>query len=201
MRLTRDLHDGILQSLTAAGIQLKLVKDGGDENARSRIDTVKQLLKDEQIRVRNFVRQTLPKYDSGADIVLGRELEQVLSETSRVWDCATSLSMDPQDAKVPVAMAGHLSLMIAEAVSNAVRHGQASTVDVTIQKTNEHLLLKVHDNGRGFDGKAFGPGDETLGASRTGPVSLRGRVAELGGSLDVRTSSIGTELQIQVPLI
>jgi signal transduction histidine kinase len=91
--------------------------------------------------------------------------------------------------------------MIAEAVSNAVRHGQASTVDVTIQKTDEHLLVKVRDNGRGFEGKSFGPGDESFVASGTGPVSLRGRVAELGGSLDVHTSLIGTELHIQVPLI
>jgi signal transduction histidine kinase len=162
MRLTRDLHDGILQSLTAAGIQLRLLRDGKNEGGQARIDTVKQLLKDEQIRIRNFVRQTLPKQDSRTDVVLRRELEQALSEASRLWDCATSLCVDPQDVRVPTAMVGQLSLMIAEAVSNGVRHGQASTIDVTVQKTNEQLLVIVRDNGRGFDSPAIERDQENL---------------------------------------
>jgi signal transduction histidine kinase len=93
------------------------------------------------------VRQTLPKSGSTIDMALGGELKQVLSETGRLWGCTTSLSMDPQDARVPAAMVSQLSLMITEAVSNAVRHGQASRVDVTIQKKDERLLIKVRDNG------------------------------------------------------
>jgi signal transduction histidine kinase len=200
IRLTRDLHDGILQSLTAARFQLKLLTDGQrDEDAQSRLDTIKQLLNNEQIRIRDFVRQTLPKSDAGTKLVLSRDLQRVVSELGELWECTTSLSVDPEDASVPAKLGAHLSLMLAEAVSNAVRHGGASTVRVGIRKTNEHLAIQIQDDGHGI-GSACKYDHKEPADAALGPVSLRGRVVELGGSLDVRSSPLGTELQIRVPL-
>jgi len=201
IRLTRDLHDGILQSLTAARFQLKLLTDGQrDEDAQSRLDTIKQLLNNEQIRIRDFVRQTLPKSDAGTELVLGRDLRRVISELGELWECTTSLSVDPQDASVPAKLGAHLSLMLAEAVSNAVRHGGASTVRVGIRKTNEHLAIQIQDDGHGIAGTPCKHDHKGNADAALGPVSLRGRVVELGGSLDVRSSPLGTELQIRMPL-
>jgi signal transduction histidine kinase len=201
IRLTRDLHDGILQSLTAARFQLKLLTDGQpDENAQSRLDTIKQLLNNEQIRIRDFVRQTLPKSDAGTELVLSRDLRRVVSELGELWECTTSFSVDPQDASVPAKLGAHLSLMLAEAVSNAVRHGGASTVRVGIRKTNEHLAIQIQDDGHGITDTACKSDHKKPADAALGPVSLRGRVVELGGSLDVRSSPLGTELQIRMPL-
>src|SRR5262245_26218544 len=201
MRLTRDLHDGILQSLTAARFQLKLLTDGQrDGDARLRLDTIKQLLNNEQIRIRDFVRQTLPKSDTGTELVLSRDLRRVVSELGELWECTTSLSVDPQDASVPAKLGAHLSLMLAEAVSNAVRHGGASTIRVGMRKTNEHLAIEIQDNGHGITGSARKYDNKEHADAALGPVSLRGRVVELGGSLDVRSSPLGTELQIRMPL-
>jgi len=199
IRLTRDLHDGILQSLTAARFQLKLLSDGQrDEDPQSRLNTIKQLLNNEQIRIRDFVRQTLPKSDAGTELVLSRDLRRVVSELGELWECTTSFSVDPQDASVPAKLGAHLSLMLAEAISNAVRHGGASTVRVGIRKTNEHLAIQIQDDGHGIADTACKSDHKKPAA--LGPVSLRGRVVELGGSLDVRSSPLGTELQIRMPL-
>jgi signal transduction histidine kinase len=201
IRLTRDLHDGILQSLTAARFQLKLLSDGQrDEDAQSRLNTIKQLLNNEQIRIRDFVRQTLPKSDAGTELVLSRDLQRVVSELGEQWECKTSFSVDPQDASIPAKLGAHLSLMLAEAVSNAVRHGGASTVRVGIRKTNEHLAIQIQDDGHGITGSACKHDHKEPADAALGPVSLRGRVVELGGSLDVRSSALGTELQIRMPL-
>jgi signal transduction histidine kinase len=201
IRLTRDLHDGILQSLTAARFQLKLLSDGQrDEDAQSRLNTIKQLLNNEQIRIRDFVRQTLPKSDAGTDLLLSRDLQRVVSELGEQWECKTSFSVDPQDASIPAKLGAHLSLMLAEAVSNAVRHGGASTVRVGIRKTNEHLAIQIQDDGHGITGSACKHDHKEPADAALGPVSLRGRVVELGGSLDVRSSALGTELQIRMPL-
>jgi signal transduction histidine kinase len=201
IRLTRDLHDGILQSLTAARFQLKLLTDGQrDEDARSRLDTIKQLLNNEQIRIRDFVRQTLPKSDAGTELVLSRDLRRVVSELAELWECTTSLSVDPQDASVPAKLGAHLSLMLAEAISNAVRHGGASMVRVGIRKTSEYLAMEIQDDGHGMAGPACKYDHKEPADAALGPVSLRGRVFELGGSLDVRSSPQGTELQIRMPL-
>ena len=201
IRLTRDLHDGILQSLTAARFQLKLLTDGQrDEDAQSRLDTIKQLLNNEQIRIRDFVRQTLPKSDAGTDLLLSRDLRRVISELGELWECTISFSVDPKDASVSAKLGAHLSLMLAEAISNAVRHGEASTIRVGMRKTNEHLAIEIQDNGHGITGSACTDDNKEPVDAALGPVSLRGRVAELGGSLDVRSSPRGTELQIRMPL-
>jgi len=201
IRLTRDLHDGILQSLTAARFQLKLLSDGQrDEDAQSRLNTIKQLLNNEQIRIRDFVRQTLPKSDAGTELVLSRDLQRVISELGELWECTTSFSVDPQDARVPAKLGAHLSLMLAEAISNAVRHGGASTIRVGMRKTNEHLAIEIQDNGHGITGSACKYDNKEPADAALGPGSLRGRVVELGGSLDVRSSPLGTELQIRMPL-
>ena len=201
IRLTRDLHDGILQSLTAARFQLKLLSDGQrDEDPQSRLNTIKQLLNSEQIRIRDFVRQTLPKSDAGTDLLLSRDLQRIISDLGELWECKTSFSVEPQDASVPAKLGAHLSLMLAEAISNAVRHGEASTIRVGMRKTNEHLAIEIQDNGHGITGSACTYDNKEPVDAALGPVSLRGRVVELGGSLDVRSSPRGTELQIRMPL-
>ena len=199
VRLTRDLHDGILQSLTAAALQLKLSTDAPGQSL-SRLDTVKQLLEAEQRRIRSFVNDTLPKTALGNEIVLSRDLQHLLVESGRHWDCATSLTVEPHDARVPGALGIQISLMLAEAVANAVRHGGASKVDVRIERKGNLLRINIRDNGRGFDQDSARFDHEELVVSGKGPASLRERVGELGGSLAIATSPAGAELTIQVPV-
>jgi signal transduction histidine kinase len=159
-----------------------------------------QLLTKEQRRIREFVEGIAPKPMSKNDVMLGRDLQQLLFETAQHWDCATSLSVAPEDTKVSRSLGVQLSLMLAEAVANAVRHGGASNIDVAIEKDQDHLVVNVRDNGRGFGGPAVRYDHQELVASDFGPVSLRDRVGELGGSLAVSNSPMGAELEIRVPV-
>jgi signal transduction histidine kinase len=199
-RLTRDLHDGLLQSLTAAGLQIKLMADSEEGERRTRLEVVRQLLNGEQRRIRDFVRKTPARGNQSADVPLGLSLQEVLSETARHWNCATSLAVDPPEATAPATLCVHLSLMLAEAVANAVRHGQASSVRVTIRRGHKNITVEVHDDGLGFKGATFSLNDEDLVAAGIGPFSLHERVRELGGLLGVKSSPAGVNLQIQLPL-
>src|SRR6516225_2067190 len=71
---------------------------------------------------------------------------------------------------------------------------------IGIRKTNEHLAIQIQDDGHGITGAACKHDHKEPADAALGPVSLRGRVVELGGSLDVRSSALGTELQIRMPL-
>src|SRR5207248_1201294 len=79
------------------------------------------------------------------------------------------------------------SLMLAEAVANAVRHGRASTVEVSIEKANGEFVVKVRDDGGGFPKRRTTDAPE-LFATNTAPVSLDARILELGGTLGVLKS-------------
>jgi signal transduction histidine kinase len=187
MRLTRDLHDGILQSLTAAALQLSLVDKKSD---LPRIAVVTELLAKEQRRIREFVDEAHPKSISPSDIAAGDDLQQVVQETGQYWNCTTSFSLAPDNATMPQPLADQVSFMLAEAVANAARHGGASKVEVAMEKANGHLAINIRDNGSGF----------ACLDKHEGPASIRERVRALGGVLDIANFPNGAELAIRVPV-
>jgi signal transduction histidine kinase len=189
MRLTRDLHNGILQSLTAAALQLSLVDKKSD---LSRIAVVMQLLAKEQHRIREFVDEVHPKSKSPSDIVAGDDLQQVVQATGQYWNCTISFSVAPDNATMPQPLADQVSFMLAEAVANAARHGGASKVEVAMEKANGHLAINIRDNGSGFACLDKHEHEE--------PASIRERVRALGGSLDIANFPNGAELAIRVPV-
>ena len=199
-KLSRDLHDGILQDLAALDLQLALLGNSRGNEAAQRLDTMKHLVQQEQRRLREFVRASSRTTASPASIALGRELQRIIAHAARQWGCATSLSGQPQDAVVPARLGSHLSFLVSEAIANAVRHGRASSIRVGFCRTAEDLQLEIADNGGGFNGAAFDCDEKELAASGTRPVSLRERVRELGGCMRVRSSGAGVEIKIRLPL-
>ena len=90
--------------------------------------------------------------------------------------------------------------MLGEAVANAVRHGQASMIKVSMHQRCRDLTVHIRDNGHGFGGESFSYEAEFLATAKLGPLSLRERVRELGGQMGMTSSSKGVELQIKLPL-
>ena len=199
-RLIRDVHDGLLQSLTAAGLQIKLISDNESPEIQQRLEVIRQLLVGEQRRIREVMGRTPAKMEREREVALITHLQNVLAETARHWNCKASLDVDPPDAIANATLCVHLSLMLGEAVANAVRHGQASTVKVSIRKSSENLTMCIRDNGRGFTGESFSYEPEYVTAAERGPLSLRERVQELGGRMGIKSSPRGVELQIEIPL-
>ena len=200
LRLTRDLHDGVLQSLTAAALQLNLADQVPAQHGRSRLDLVRRLLAKEQRRIREFVDEIFPKPGAEKYTILGRDLRRQLEETAQFWNCSASLSVAPPDAKVPQALAGQLSLMLSEAVANAARHGGASNIDIVMEKADGHLVINVRDDGKGFIGQPTQVPHQEPGMAAIGAASLRERVCALGGSLTVSNCATGAELAIRFPV-
>lgn len=192
--LARDLHDGVLQSLTAVGLQLKATSEQLNDENRARLEKVKTLLAHEQRRIREFVEAMRPHTSLSGETILSQNLRQTLKQVARTWDCALSFSIQPEDAAVSASLARQVSLMLSEAIANAVRHGKASNVKIGVSQSDHTLDIAVRDDGHGF-------GNPTLEISpQNGPASLGGRIAALGGSLEVLNSSTGVKLRIQLPI-
>jgi signal transduction histidine kinase len=196
-RLIRDLHDGLLQSLTAAGLQIKVIANNQEPETKAGLEIVRQLLVGEQRRIREVMRRTPLQTPERKQLTLSEHLQNSLSGMAKHWNCKTSLKVDPPALMADAKLCVHLSLMLEEAVANAVRHGRASSVSVTIHKEDQQIAMRVRDDGLGFGGHKL---EEGATAASGGPVSIRNRVNELGGLLEVKSSPKGAELQIQLPL-
>ena len=196
-QLAHDVHDGFLQGLAAIGLQLKLVTDGNREDIKERVDTIKQLVNQEQRRIREFLRKKARKTKLGDEILLSDELQKIESEAARLWNCRLSFSIDPPGARVSDEIGFHLPLMLMEAVANAARHGSASAVCISIRTTVDAIQVQVQDNGQGFSEPALSEDGDVKTELR--PASLRARINKLGGSLNVNSSTNGVELKIRLP--
>jgi signal transduction histidine kinase len=197
-QLAHDVHDGLLQGLAAIGLQLKLVTDGDPNQIGDRLETIKQLVNQEQRRIRDFLSQKARRTKFGSQVLLRQELQKIEIEATRLWHCKLSLSVTPPDVRVSEEIGFHLPLMLLEAVANAARHGNASSVSISIQKASDDIYVNVQDNGTGLANSVEGydPNVKT----ETRPASLRARVSKLGGSLVVNSSSEGVELKIRLPV-
>jgi signal transduction histidine kinase len=198
VRVARDLHDGILQGLTAAGLQLKALAHRVGDGTKDVLENVLQLLLDEQQRIRHFIQERPPANDR--PLALNRKLQQLADQNRRQWGCDIPLVVGPDDMTIRPALAGQLEFILAEAVANAVRHGHASRVEVGVETARDRVLISIKDNGQGLK-EVTGVYDAAeLAAGKIGPVSLRTRIAELNGSLALSSSAEGVELRIGLPV-
>lgn len=202
VRLARDLHDGVLQFLAGAGLQLdSLAKAAAlPGEAADRIAILRRAISDEQKELRSFIAAMRPERGkrSTARCLLAREFGQLAERLSHHWTIEVTAEVRPDDLNVSDRMNFDLSRLVREAVANAVRHGGARRVAVTADAAGGRLVVRIDDNGRGF---AFD--DDTGGEPITvgaAPRSLRERVRAMDGRLELKSSPKGASVTIDVPL-
>jgi signal transduction histidine kinase len=199
IRLARDLHDGVLQTLTGAGLQLSSIAPSAGREAKRKLENIRQLLLAEQQRIRAFVegRELSPRQPHL------NLLDQTKREVERIkqrWGCHVLLSVTPQDAAFPMDITRQIELLLAEAAANAVHHGKASHIRITVEQApNNNVRLNIADNGSGLSGVRGTYSHSELAARVIGPQSICRRVAELGGALTLSTSDKGVELNVELP--
>lgn len=203
VRFARDLHDGLLQSLTGLGLQLKVLERTLEQNpaeAKARLAVVQDLLGREQQDLRFFVRQMKPLALSRDQVNAGlaSHLEELVQRSERQWDLEIDLEIAPLPRQLNEALAHATYRITQEALVNAARHGAARHVRVRIGD-GERLRLRVQDDGRGFPFE--GRFDlAALAAAQQGPLSIMQRVVALGGDLTLETGPSGTLLTVDLPL-
>ena len=192
IRLARDLHDSVLQDLTAATLQLKAVANCLPDEVGRPLSEVSCLLLNQQRRIRSFVDGAWPER-SGKKRALGEELQLFVAGLGRQWNCGIAVDIEPRDLQVQSSVCFEISQVISEAIANAVRHGNASWIDVKIQRADDTLRIHVRDNGSGLPTSGELP-------EELEPYSLKERIVGLGGRISLANSSQGTELSIEFPL-
>ncbi|HYR27329.1 MAG TPA: sensor histidine kinase, partial [Thermoanaerobaculia bacterium] len=200
LRISRELHDGIVQSLGGAGLQLQAIRRQlpADFPASERLGHVQRVIEHDQRELRAIVRELRPHDVRDGRTILEDELQRMAERFPLEWGLAVDLDVAlPLD--VPPRLAHELSRIVNESLSNAARHGGASQATVTLGEEDGEVRLRVTDNGRGFS--FSGRYDlDALTRSGSGPRTLKERVKALGGSLTVESSAGGASIDARLPV-
>jgi signal transduction histidine kinase len=205
VRLARDLHDGLLQSLTGAALQLQTVHrmmEREPQAARERLADIQQAISVEQRNLRSRIRQLKllsPELPEKPDGDLPGRLRELAERISHQWGPRVELDLKPDGTAVPSDLINEVYFIITEALFNAGRHAHASSVRVELTADSHELHIMVADNGCGFPFR--GRYDHaTLIARNIGPATLKERIASLQGTLTIESTQNGARLDITIPL-
>jgi signal transduction histidine kinase len=204
MRVARDLHDGVLQSLTATALQLKttsqLLKREPRAAARH-LQEMQSALAERQRELRAFIQQLKPGLVpvKTPDFGLADQLRVLADRLSDSWGLKVDWSVDPPGVRVSGALAQQIAWMIGEGAANAKRHGRSSGIDIKVQARDGWVTIAIGDDGRGFPFHGYYDHDALVRGDH-GPATLRDRIASLGGRLAIDSRAGGARLDISLPL-
>jgi signal transduction histidine kinase len=204
VKIARDLHDGLLQSLAATGLQLETARallEREPEQARQHLAEARRVLAAEQRDLRSLINQLHPDYGSGArpSPPLHERLSELAGRLGRQRGVAVAVAEPLARLALAPPLAHQAYLLLHEAVVNAARHSGARSIRVDAEAVGADLRLKVADDGRGFPFRGRYDG-AALAASSLGPRSLRERLAGLGGRLVVESTPQGSTVEMVLPI-
>ncbi len=202
IRVARDLHDGVLQSLTGIRLRLQALADaaGAPPGARDSLLAVERAIAIEQRELRLFIEDLKPlSTQVGTGGAVADVLQDIRDRLELEWSTPILVRVTPQDLPVPAAAEQTLRLLVREAVVNALKHAQPSRVSVDIDRPDPSMLrVVVANDGRGFPFRGRRTHEE-LQAANAGPVSLRERVVSVGGSLVIESMAAGSRVEMSLP--
>jgi signal transduction histidine kinase len=204
IRLARDLHDGVLQSLTGVGLQLegvrRLIDEDGAE-AAEQVEGLQQLLALEQRDLRFFIEELKPQPvgSGGEPAGLTRQVAELVQRLELEWGLRVELETEGLEEEIPEGLEREIYHIVREAMVNAVRHGDASLVRVEILARGDRITITVTDNGSGFPFEGSYSHAELV-RRNLGPRTLRERVSALNGTVALKSSRSGARLEILLPL-
>jgi signal transduction histidine kinase len=204
IRVARDLHDGVLQSLTGIRLQLQALADehGAPSSLSDRLLAVERAIAIEQRELRLFIEDLKPIGSRrSADPGLAGVLEELRARLAAEWQTPVVVRVSPPGLTLDEPVEQTLRLMVREAAINALKHAHPSRVAIDVQPHGaEALRIVVSDDGRGFPFRGRLE-HEALVASNAGPLSLRERVAAAGGRLAVESDPTGSRVEITLPAV
>jgi signal transduction histidine kinase len=197
LRISRDLHDGIIQGIYAVSLSLEEVLDRIGSDPAAAIDQVDRSI-DRLHTTIGDIRQFIVGLGPEAEIGLAGAIEAMAREL--LAGSATELTVELQgtadlDRRI-TPEAGHELVQIArEALSNVARHSRAGHATLAIGATDDRLVVEVEDDGVGFDPT------RRLDSTHFGLANLRDRAAGVGGKLTIDSEAgEGTRIILRLPI-
>jgi len=193
-RIAREIHDTLVQGLTAIGLQLEgalTLFEESPPRARERLRRALDVSRESLEEARRSV------LDLRAMPLVGRPLAEALAALGRRFTSETGIRVHvraPEGGELPLRVEAELLRIAQEALTNVRKHATASEVDVTLRRAGGTLHLSIRDDGRGFSVRKR----STTGV---GILGMHERAKVLGGRLRVESHpGAGATVRASVPI-
>jgi len=187
-KISRELHDGVQQTLSAAVLNFNYIL----ENKKSSDEVVKDKLKTGIDSVNSTIREirTLAhELDFNIAPAIEKMVEEINDVTNTEITFLTNIGTDRLDHKVEKA----LFRVVQEAINNINKHSQATKATIQLMKYPDLVILTIEDNGKGFDTEVV--------KGKFGLNSMRSRSNHIDSQIAIdSTPGKGTTITIEVPI-
>ena len=188
-RIARDLHDGALQQVYAAGLLARALERQVPEALRGDVERITAALDSATTEMRRLLHEWSPKIHV-ADIE--RALQNLVDEAQHISGTEVRFHSDGAPPFLDPKRAVHVIAFVREALANAIRHARTPYIDVHLQRRGPYMVVSVQDHGRGL------PADLKPGF---GLRHMEERALLLGGRMRMSSSPrVGTRVELWVPL-
>ena len=195
-RIARELHDELAQWLTALRMDVSWVAGrlpGEQNQLLDRTEKMKRVVDTTVAAVRRIAADLRPVMLD--DLGLVPAVESLLHELSQRSGIVVGLEADSGSLDFGEPLATSVYRMVQEALTNVARHAEATDVRVTMGYEGADLVVRVRDNGRGFDPEA------AARKKSYGVLGIRERAHTLGGGARIaRVATGGTLVEIVIPM-
>ncbi|MDH3438104.1 MAG: PAS domain-containing sensor histidine kinase [Betaproteobacteria bacterium] len=196
MRIARELHDELAQWLTALKMDVSWLAarlPRAEKQLVDKAEKMKQLVDTMVGAVRRIAADLRPAMLD--DLGLTPAIEHLVHEFSQRTGIVVSLDLDSGALEFKDPLVTAIYRMVQEALTNVVRHAQATEARVSVRVAGERLKVAVEDNGKGIDPEALNK-EKSYGLR-----GIRERARTLGGSASIRARAQGgTLIEIEMPV-
>jgi signal transduction histidine kinase len=199
-RVAREIHDTLAQGLTSISVQIELAKERltrSPEGALRNLQLAREMVQGSLADARRSIWALRPQ------VLESQPLRDALEQIGRQLTNGSPVMVHVQEKGNPQELPSFMEIDLLrigqEAITNAVRHGRPSRVEVELQYSPGKVRLRVTDNGCGMDlATEFARSAQRDGF---GLIGMQERAKEMKGSLEMRAArGGGTEMLLEVPI-
>jgi len=200
-RISRELHDGVIQSLIGVEMQLEVTRREADGRVPasmvSELMHIQRIIGQEVLNVRDLMQMLKPIDVEATRLVehLASTVEQFRQRTG----IQASFACGVEDVDLTPRVCREIAGIVQEALTNVRKHSEATSVLVRLDSVDCDWRLTIDDNGKGFDFDGYLPPADVQ-KRRKGPLMIRERVQSIGGQVGIHSHpGFGAKLEITIP--
>jgi signal transduction histidine kinase len=195
-RMAREIHDTLAQGFAGVVLQLEAAEQALPEkadDAQKHLDRARMLARESLNEARRSVWALRPQ--ALEKLPFTQALQQQVEKLSVDSGIKASLKMSQNQRALSPEIENALLRICQEALANVRKHAQAKRVEVNLTFEDNLVVLRIDDDGAGFD-------PELIGADHFGLINMRERARLLGGFLEIRSEKWkGTHLLVTIPIV